>query len=439
MIATLAVVAVSANAPSAIAGTYPMYQCGGPTLSVAPGWSVAGVQTQASTVLSNDCGSGGAIGDYVFTNGQPGAVTENGSMGSQVVLAVTVPANFAGVTIKSLTGQVLASPVTGDDAYIGFSAAGQSLPGGAELPYGASSDYSTTESWTLPQGARDFQAFVNCTTDRSSPTCSFTDSTHVPALNNVVMTLNDSTAPTLSNVSGTLATAAGAAGTVSGAQTLAFNASDADSGVRSATLTLTPGAGGSPYTQTIDYSSQCTYSTWNACPLSESGSVFTVDTSTLSAASYAVDLSVSDAAGNVTNQPLGSIRPAGALSPLLGTASPWSVALKVTPRHVHRHTLVRLAGRVLSSPRPQRKLIYLQARTLGDGWRGHGRRRHRIAIHGPWITFQALQAKSTGSFSATYRFRLGGVHRYQMRAVAPAEAGYRNATGSSTAVLVSET
>ena len=61
-----------------------------------------------------------------------------------------------------------------------------------------------------------------------------------------------------------------------------------------------------------------------------------------------------------------------------------------------------------------------------------------IAVHGAWTTFNLLRTHSNGSFSATYRFRLGGVHRYQFRAVAPQEGGFRNATGTSAPVLVTE-
>src|ERR1035438_6805251 len=67
-----------ARAASASAGTYPMYQCAPGVPAVSPGWSVFGNSTNASTVLSNTCSAGGRIGHSVFTNGQAGAVTENG-------------------------------------------------------------------------------------------------------------------------------------------------------------------------------------------------------------------------------------------------------------------------------------------------------------------------------------------------------------------------
>ncbi len=427
-------------APAASAGTYPMYQCGTNTPSVAPGWSVYGINTQASTVLSNGCSAGGTIGDYVFSNGQAGAVTENGSSGSQVGLALNVPASAPDVTIQSLSAEAIASPVTGDDAYLGFSSAGQQLPGMVELPYGASDDYTANESWRLPGGARDFEAFVNCTTDDSSPTCNFADNVRVPALRNVLLTLADAVPPTVTSVSGPLATAAAAGATVSGTQSLSFSASDADSGVRSATLTLTPSGGSAPNVQTIDYGAQCAYDSWNACPLTQSGSAFTVDTSALSSGEYSVELTVADAAGNVVHDQLGSIIPAAAFDHLLGTSAKWSLSLRASPRRVHRHSVITLAGRVATAPRPPSgKLIYLEARAVSITWKGRGRARHRVRDYGTWITFQTLRAQSDGAFRSTYRFHLGGRHRYQFMAVAPQEGGYANATGSSDAVMVTET
>jgi hypothetical protein len=295
-----------AAASAASAGTYPMYQCAPGTPAVSPGWSVFGVNTNASTVLWNTCSTGGAIGDYVSSNEQAGAVTENGHSGSQVGLQIDVPGSAPDVTIQSITAEVIGSSVTGDDAFMGFTSAGQVLPGEVELPYGGS-NYTAKDSWTLPQGARDFEAHVNCTTDKSSPTCYFADSVSVPALTDVTLTLTDSTPPALTSVSGALATAAADKSTVTGAQTLSFAGSDADSGVRSATLTLTPQSGGASYTHTFGFSAQCLYDSWNACPLTQTVSGFAVSTSSLKDDSYAVNLSITDAAGNLVSDPLGTI------------------------------------------------------------------------------------------------------------------------------------
>jgi hypothetical protein len=296
-----------ALAPSASAGTYPMYQCAPGVPAVSPGWSVFGNTTNANTVLSNTCSAGGSIGDYVFTDGQAGAVTENGESGSQVGLRIDVPGSAPGVTIHAIKAEVIASAVTGDDAFLEFASAGQSLPGAAELPYGGGSAYTATETWTLPQGARDFEAYVNCSTDRSSPTCDFADSTVVPALSNITLSLEDDTSPTVENVSGPLAAAAAANASVGGSQPITFTGSDAGSGVHTATLTLSPLSGGASYVHTFDFSGECAYDSWNACPLAETVSGFTVNTDALADGAYAASLAITDAAGNVSNDALGSI------------------------------------------------------------------------------------------------------------------------------------
>jgi hypothetical protein len=294
-------------ATSAQAGTYPMYQCAPGVPAVSPGWSVFGNTTNANTVLSNGCSAGGSIGDYVFTDGQAGAVTENGESGSQVGLRIDVPGGAPGVTIHAIKAEVIASTVTGDDAFLEFASAGQSLPGAAELPYGGGSAYTATETWTLPQSARDFEAYVNCSTDRSSPTCDFADSTAVPALANITLSLEDDTPPTVEDVSGPLAAAAAADTHVAGSQSISFTGSDAGSGVHTATLTLSPLSGGASYVHTFDFSGGCAYDSWNACPLTETVSGFTVNTDALADGAYAASLAVTDAAGNVTNDALGSI------------------------------------------------------------------------------------------------------------------------------------
>jgi hypothetical protein len=300
--------------PAATAGTYPMHQCAPGTPAVSPGWSVYGYNTNASSVLSNTCSTGGAIGDYVASNEQAGAVTENGHSGSQVGLALDVPGSAPDVSIQSISAEVIGSSVTGDDAFMGFTSAGQALPGEVEIPNGGGSNYTASDSWTLPQGARDFEAHVNCSTDDSSPTCYFADSIAVPALNDITLTLTDNTPPVIKSASGPLATAAADKSTVAGSQTLSFTASDADSGVRSAKLTLTPQDGETPYTHTFDFAAQCSYDSWNACPLTESVSEFALNTAALKDDSYTVNLTVTDAAGNTASDSLGTITVAGSPS-----------------------------------------------------------------------------------------------------------------------------
>ena len=350
-----------AGAPTASAGTYPMYQCTPGTPAVSPGWSVFGVNTNTSSVLWNTCSTGGAIGDSVASDEQAGAVTENGHSGSQVGLQIDVPASAPDVTIQSITAEAIGSSVTGDDAWLGFTSGGQALPGAVELPYGGS-NYTAADSWTLPQGARDFEANVTCSTDDSSPTCYFADSIAVPALNDITLTLIDNTPPAVSSVSGALASAAAAKSTVAGSQLVNFTGVDADSGVRSATLTLSPQAGGAPYTHTFDFSSQCTYDSWNACPLTQTVSGFAVNTSSLKDDSYAASLAVTDAAGSTASDPLGTITtnnaPANTSAPVIlapellsGRTLNRARSMDSTKRYREHHLRLSVGG--LRQPRKQ--------------------------------------------------------------------------------------
>jgi hypothetical protein len=123
----------------------------------------------------------------------------------------------------------------------------------------------------------------------------------------------------------------------------------------------------------------------------------------------------------------------------LGSTAHWVLSLKVAPLRVRRGTKIRLTGKVSTSPRPGTgKLVFLQARSVSSRWKGRGRARHKVNVFGKWVTFQEFRAKSNGSFTSTYKFRLGGHHTYQFQAVAPAEGQYRNPTGTSVAVSVRE-
>ncbi|HSZ69113.1 MAG TPA: carboxypeptidase-like regulatory domain-containing protein [Solirubrobacteraceae bacterium] len=284
-----------------------MRQCSASAPSIAPGWSVFTGSTQAVAVLSDGCGSGGLLGDLVESNGQSGAVTEEGSNGGVVGIQVAVPASAPDVTIRSLTAKVTAAPVSGDDAYLGFDSEGQELPCLALLQDSSGVGYQRTDSWTLPQGARYFQTSVYCTTDHSHTTCDFSPASQVPALSEITLTLQDNTPPTISSATGPLASAATSNATVSGTQELSFAGSDTDSGLLSAKLTLTPQAGGAAVTHTFDFSGECAYDSWNACPIKQAVSGYPLDSTTLKDGTYTVDLALTDAAGNTTTNTLGSI------------------------------------------------------------------------------------------------------------------------------------
>ncbi len=253
--------------------------------------------------------------------------------------------------------------------------------------------------------------------------------------------LTQATSPSAGPVFGSLV----AGGVHTGTQTVSYSASDNGSGVYSASLIIdgrtvasaipnTNGGRCQPTRQNADGSLVFNYVV--PCPSSASGT-FSFNTADLADGAHDVQIAISDAAGNTTPAFDGTIVTQNAAPP--GSALRWSVSLRVWPRRVRLHTRITLAGRVSTSPQPpDGKLVYLQARSVALAWKGRGRARHRVIEGGRWIIFQALQAQADGAFRSTYRFRLGGVHRYQFQAVAPQEGGYANPTGASAAVTVTE-
>jgi hypothetical protein len=137
-----------------------------------------------------------------------------------------------------------------------------------------------------------------------------------------------------------------------------------------------------------------------------------------------------NSAGATTGITVNLSNPLASGSSPLGGAAKWSVSLQISPHKVRRRSTIKLTGRVATSPRPSNgKLILLQARSKSAIWKASGHRHRKVTVYGKWVTFQALRAKSNGTFASTYKFRLGGRHTYQFQAVAPAEGQYRNPTG----------
>jgi hypothetical protein len=304
------------------------HQCSTGAPAVSSGWYVYGVTTRATTTLSNSCGAAGVLGDSVSSGGQAGAVTEEGSLGSGVVLAVAVPGSAPDVTIQSISAHVTVSSVTGDDAFLEFAANGQSLPGAAEIIDGGAG-YAANDTWTLPENAREFTTAVNCSTDHSHTTCQFATANEVPALNEITLTLTDNVPPTV-EASGTLAGAAASNATVSGVQTVSVTGKDSDSGVQSTTLTLIPHAGGNPYTKTFEFA--CPHESWNACATQNTGEE-ALQTGALVDGTYTVEITANDAAGNHKTSLLGNITthnaPQQTTAPSI-TASSTAVGAQIT-------------------------------------------------------------------------------------------------------------
>jgi len=107
----------------------------------------------------------------------------------------------------------------------------------------------------------------------------------------------------------------------------------------------------------------------------------------------------------------------------LSLSVPATLALRVTPRVASARGTIAFAGTLHGEPLPPGgKTLVLEARVPGESWR----------------QFEVLSTGAGGRYRASYRFRLPGPVVYQFRAVAPAEADFPYAAGSSNVVAVRE-
>ncbi|MDP2709645.1 MAG: hypothetical protein Q8O56_00380 [Solirubrobacteraceae bacterium] len=166
--------------------------------------------------------------------------------------------------------------------------------------------------------------------------------------------LDESAPPALTVTGGTLA----GARVVSGAQNIAFDAADADSGVASATAEL-----GSTVVGTIAY--PCAHDDWSACQRSRPGQLLAVDTTKAPDGPHELRLTVRDAANNAVTRSLGAITiangpPAGSpnganpdrrakLTVRHATTNARSRTLRYGSQPTIRGRLVNAAGRPISA------------------------------------------------------------------------------------------
>jgi hypothetical protein len=434
---------------------------------------------------NDDCARGGGFGINA------GSLPANTSTGVELFTPPTIAIRrirvWMVVRLRSSTNQLFAVAVNGD-------AAGSHVvdlfgsPGGSTLaaPY---------ESALLPADTSYYMVFVNCAGAIGDP-CTPVD-TNVLDVRGIETTLEENVAPTGTVAGGELLSG----NSQSGIKALAFNVADQDSGVAAVSVLL-----GSTIAGIADFTSDCAFVDFAACPAARSGSV-AVDTRKVADGIYPVAIRIKDAAGNeetvtsptaiqVANGSTATgfgqaskaarltasfarnhrgsttvgygrrVRIRGRLlapdsTPLAGatlhadelpasrfrerrtavltTAADGSFEYTARPgpsrtieltypgsevsRQLHLRvkasatlavkllgTLVRYRGRVVSTPIPRRgKLVEIQGRAPGAGWKTFARRR----------------TTRRGAYSGTYRLRIHrpGV-RLQFRVRVPRERGY---------------
>lgn len=396
------------------AGTYVINDCpSAPTASGDSGpWTVFGGPQSDKGACS------GGSGDWIGPLG--------GSMPPAALdgMNVTVPAG-SGITIHEVkVWWAVPNSISGATTFA-LASTNNGTVGTAATPL---EQTTTPDDFVLPSASTWFELADYCSNDDAGAGCTFGGGENANLqLFGAQLTLSDNNLPAGTVTGGALA----GGGPVGGTQLLAFSASDNDSGVRLVQLLVD-----NQVVAQNDYGSRCPYTDFQACPAATSDTL-AWNTASVPDGQHDVAVKVVNAAGNpaiLDNHTVTIANRPGA------STAKWSVSLTISPRRVHRNTVITLSGLVATAPRPpEGKLIYLQARTVRTVWRGRGRRRRRVRLHGPWITFRVFNANPDGRFAATYRFRLGGNHRYQLRAVAPAEGGYSDRAGSSAPVLVTET
>lgn len=284
---------------SSHAGTYPMYQChdaaARPT-AVSASWTL---DPRPNGQAYNVCSANGTFGIGQIPSGQTG--NDGGS-----ALILTVPTPRPGVSIARGVFNVVISPKTGDGyshGRVSIWSSGQELDTQLLPPYTtgwidrANGPFTGPNSTSgpmgsdLPAGARDVAITTNCFSS-----CTFNPPESVQ-IYRVVLTLREDVAPAAGGFGGTLLTGTPRAGR----QTLRYDASDADSGVRtvSALVDDAPAA-------TDDLGPSCDYADFNACPSSVRGRELSFDVSGFGLGEHRLAVAVQDAAGNVSTQDLGS-------------------------------------------------------------------------------------------------------------------------------------
>ncbi|HEV3229157.1 MAG TPA: hypothetical protein VGY97_06765, partial [Solirubrobacteraceae bacterium] len=304
-----------AAAGPARAGTYTIAQCnyGGsgqrPLLAFAP--SSPPFDGYADTCQQSDWGGL----DFVLAGGR---MNPNESRGA--VLSSPNPA----ITIERVRDQNHSFPISyGSRAFLQFWAFG---PSGAQVLRTADigdSSSGTSADLGMPSGTGGFGVYVYCSTSAST-SCYWADPRHVVYLTGTQEILSEDVPPSAAINGGSLLSP----GTRRGDQTLAYSASDGESGVARIKVTM-----GGTVVGDADFSTdpaRCPYVAWAACASHISGDSLTVHTNRVDDGTYSVLLTAYDAAGNqastqrdnitVSNTPQFDTAPTLSGSPQVGHA-----------------------------------------------------------------------------------------------------------------------
>ena len=286
--AAFAAVAVALPA-AAGAGTYVIENC--PSAPAGDGdsgpWTIFG-SPQAS---KGGCSAG--AGDWVGPRG--------GSMaaGSADGVQVTVPSESSVTIREAKVWWAVPHQISGADTFAVTYADGAGV-GESQTPAGWQ---SSPDVLVLPSSTRTLKLEDYCSNDDAGEGCVFGAGENADLeLFGAQLTLADSRPPSGEVTGGGLA----GSGALTGMQSLAYNVGDADSGVRLARLLIDGTAVASN-----DYIADCPYTSFLACPSSESDAL-TWNTASVADGQHTLALAVQDAAQNTSIIDAGTITTANA-------------------------------------------------------------------------------------------------------------------------------
>jgi hypothetical protein len=408
LVVLLYVAALGLTAAHADAATYHTYLCRipyGPNAGKpAPTDNTVYTPYGANTVALQNCAAGGAMTAALTKEAQP--------QGAKAIVTFTAPGGLtvAGFRVWRHIG-IHPSAVGAGEPISNLAYTGQQS---AEPPCQASAGctqrgdlatpLSPANEVALPNlsGVTEVAWGVGCR--GAGGTCPAAGGTYSAVYNVLALDvlLNDATPPAVSGVGGPLLSG----GTLTGAQSVSFNAADGGSGVSTGTITVDgavaverglDASGGGCTNLGVSADGRPSYLNTQPCAPSVSG-LLTLDTSTLSPGAHAIVVSVTDAAGNATVVTTSTIDVAGSVAAGTPNGAGASRAAKLTARWTstrrpsrrlaqrpdrHRHDRLR---RGVSHPAPERAVAHgddplrrLQRRSQAGGAREAAHARPRAA------------------------------------------------------------
>jgi hypothetical protein len=337
----LALILSLALAVSARAGQYTIHNCPGslqPNFDAGPWQSYSNAPLPSVGGFQGSCTPGSTLGTAIgwYANEQ----SLNTNLGA--MLQSPVP----GITIREMRlVWSVSHQSSGSDTYAQITSPGSELIDPTPYVVGTSNPAKVL----FPNGTRTVYVYSYCSYDGST-NCYFPSGVSpVTRIEGMDTTLEEANPPTATINGGSLASG----GPVSGTATLQFTANDGESGVRESQLLVD----GTPVL-TDNYSSQCTYANFAACPQSQTNSM-AWDTNKIANGEHQVALRITDAAGDtqtvdnhlvlIANEvvPAGEGPPPPPCAAVIGTHT----TITVTARHhllvSNYHARAHLNGKLL--------------------------------------------------------------------------------------------